>query len=46
MKKIILLEKSKNNYLKTRLEFISYVADQFKKLTKKNLRIPIQMYQL
>lgn len=50
MKKIILSEKSKNNYLKTnlktRVEFISYVSDQFRKLVKRNLRIPIQMYQL
>ena len=31
---------------KTTVEFAGFVADQFRKLTKKNLRIPVQLYQL
>ncbi len=27
-------------------EFISFVAKQFKQLTRRNLRIPIQLYNL
>lgn len=31
---------------KTRIEFISFVADQFKKLARKNLKIPVTLYHL
>jgi hypothetical protein len=27
-------------------DFISFVANEFKKLSKRNLRVPIQLYQL
>lgn len=27
-------------------ELVNFVADQFKKLAKKNLRVPIQLYHL
>ncbi|MFZ6035259.1 MAG: hypothetical protein ACOYUB_03905 [Patescibacteria group bacterium] len=50
MKKIIFSHKPKSNpyrvEVKTRGELVSFVADQFKKLTKKNLRIPITLYHL
>jgi len=50
MKKILLSQKPKDNFLKNkpinRSEFINYVSDQFKKLARKNLRVPIQLYQL
>jgi len=50
MKKIVLSNKSKDEFMKNkpgdRVQFISYVADQFRRLAKKNLRIPVQMYQL
>ncbi|MCX7955946.1 MAG: hypothetical protein N2593_02455 [Patescibacteria group bacterium] len=29
-----------------KLEFISFVEDQFKKITKKKLKIPITLYNL
>lgn len=29
-----------------RKDFIEFVADQFKQLSKKNIRIPIKLYQL
>ncbi|MFA6532707.1 MAG: hypothetical protein WCT22_01780 [Patescibacteria group bacterium] len=35
----------KNNYQKKN-ELIAFVADQFKKLAKKNLRIPVTLYHL
>ena len=37
--------KSKD-YNQNKKELVSFVADQFKKLAKKNLRIPIQLYHL
>ncbi len=50
MKKILLSEKTnyefKREKPKTRIEFIGFVADQFKKLAKKNLRVPITLYHL
>lgn len=50
MKKILVSQKPKANYLRSksfnRNEFIGFVADQFKKLSKKNLRVPIQLYHL
>ncbi len=50
MDKIIFSQKPKTNpykvEVKTKGELISFVADQFKKLTKKNLRIPITLYHL
>ena len=50
MKKIIVPQKPKTNPYRERArsqnELIDFVADQFKKLTKKNLRIPIQLYHL
>ena len=50
MKKIIVSQKPKTNPYRERArsqnELIDFVADQFKKLTKKNLRIPIQLYHL
>jgi hypothetical protein len=35
----------KTRYQKTN-ELIEFVADQFKKLAKKNLRIPVTLYHL
>jgi hypothetical protein len=35
----------KNKYQKKN-ELITFVADQFKKLAKKNLRIPVTLYHL
>ena len=48
MKKLIYSQKSRNEMSKTsnKKELISFVADQFKKLAKKNLKIPIQLYHL
>lgn len=50
MKKIIFSQKAKSqfedNQPKGRVEFISFVADQFKKIAKKNLRIPVTLYHL
>lgn len=50
MNKIVFSQKPKTNPYKveaqTKGELISFVADQFKKLTKKNLRIPITLYHL
>lgn len=50
MNKINLIQGSKsedkNKKLFTRNEFIGFVADQFKKIAKKNLRVPIQLYHL
>ncbi|KKQ23217.1 MAG: hypothetical protein US40_C0016G0005 [Candidatus Roizmanbacteria bacterium GW2011_GWC2_37_13] len=50
MKKIIFSQKPKADFLKNKPaygdDFISFVADQFKRLTKKNLRVPIQLYHL
>lgn len=50
MKNILFLKKTnyefKKEKPKTRIEFISFVADQFKKLAKKNLRVPVQLYNL
>jgi len=44
MKKIIL--SGKRTKIKTKSEFAGFVADQFRKLTKKNLKIPVQLYHL
>ncbi len=50
MKKIIVSQKPKANPYKvpakSQNELIGFVAKEFKKLTKKNLRIPIQLYHL
>lgn len=49
MKKIVFSQKPKSNTYKvttTKGELISFVADQFKKLAKRNLKIPIQLYHL
>lgn len=50
MKKIIVSQKPKTNPYRDRAtsknELIGFVAKEFKKLTKKNLRIPIQLYHL
>ncbi|MCS6956321.1 MAG: hypothetical protein NZM02_00540 [Patescibacteria group bacterium] len=50
MKKILFSEKPKFEFKKRepkgRLEFISFAADQFKRITKKNLKIPITLYHL
>jgi len=49
MKKIVFSQKPKSNTYKvstTKGELISFVADQFRRLTKKNLKIPIQLYHL
>lgn len=50
MKKVLLSEKSFYQFKKESpnksKELISFVADQFKKLAKKNLRIPITLYHL
>ena len=37
------LSGEKTNYKR---EFAGFLADQFKKLAKKNLKIPIQLYHL
>lgn len=50
MKKIIFSQEAKNifkiNKPKTKNEFIGFVGDQLKKIAEKNLKIPIQLYQL
>ena len=50
MKKIVFSQKAKSEFEKnksfTRIEFIDFVAGQFKKLAKKNLRVPITLYHL
>lgn len=50
MKKINLTQGSKSEERQkksmNRNEFIGFVAEQFKKLAKKNLRVPIQLYHL
>ncbi|MFH0979391.1 MAG: hypothetical protein V1803_00360 [Candidatus Roizmanbacteria bacterium] len=50
MKKIVFSQKPKSDFLRNKPtnknEFVSFVADQFKKLSKKNLRVPIQLYHL
>lgn len=50
MKKIIFSQEAKNifekNKPKTKNEFIGFVGNQLKKITERNLKIPIQLYQL
>jgi len=50
MKKIVFSQKGKESDKTVKnvkgKELISFVGDQFKKLAKKNLRIPIQLYHL
>jgi len=50
MKKIVFSQRAKSEFKKnkpqSKNEFIGFVADQFKKLAKKNLRVPIQLYHL
>ncbi|GIW64268.1 MAG: hypothetical protein KatS3mg092_0201 [Patescibacteria group bacterium] len=50
MRNNVFLEKSKIKFHKNqptaRVEFISFVADQFKKIVKKNLQIPVTLYHL
>jgi hypothetical protein len=48
MNRIIFSRKAKSSEGKTnyKKEFAGFFADQFKKLAKKNLRIPIQLYHL
>lgn len=50
MKNIFLSQRANSNNFKTkyqkRNELIGFVADQFRKLAKKNLRIPVQLYHL
>ena len=49
MLKVTLDEKNKDYAKKkafNRVEFVGFVADQFRKLTKKNLRVPITLYHL
>jgi hypothetical protein len=50
MKNIFLSQEPKLSSFRTKYqkknELIGFVADQFKKLAKKNLRIPVQLYHL
>lgn len=50
MNRFIVSQKPKINEVSKRVsntkDFISFVANEFKKLSKKNLRVPIQLYQL
>ncbi len=50
MKNIFFFQEPKSYSFKTKYqkknELIGFVADQFKKLAKKNLRIPVTLYHL
>lgn len=50
MKRIIFSQQAKNIFKidkpKTKNEFIGFVGDQLKKIAKRNLKIPIQLYHL
>jgi len=50
MNRFIVSQKAKINEdskkVSNKKDFINFVANEFKKLTKKNLRVPIQLYNL
>ncbi len=49
MKKIVSSDKPKINFRSSRFgksELVGFVEDQFRKLAKKNLRVPITLYHL